>query len=48
MNTYNSKISSKKKKISEYSIDETIIKDGSEYIWLWVPFMETTKTKEII
>jgi hypothetical protein len=33
MNTYNSKISSKKKKISEYSIDETIIKDGSEYIY---------------
>jgi putative transposase len=26
----------KRKKISEYIVDETIIKVGSEYIWLWV------------
>ncbi len=30
------KISSKEKKISEYVIDETVIKVGSEYIWIWV------------
>ena len=29
------KISSKKKNVSKYIIDETIIKVGSEYIWLW-------------
>ena len=29
------KISSKKKKTSEYVIDETVIKIGSEYIWVW-------------
>lgn len=27
---------SKRKKIDEYIIDETLIKVGSEYIWLWV------------
>ena len=30
------KISSKKKKISEYIIDETVIKVGQEHIWLQV------------
>ncbi len=30
------KIKSKKRKISEYIIDETLIKVGSEFIWLWV------------
>ena len=30
------KISTKKKTIDEYIIDETIIKVGPEYIWLWV------------
>ncbi len=30
------KISTKKKKIDEYILDETIVKVGSEYIWLWV------------
>jgi putative transposase len=30
------KLSSHKKKIAEYVIDETIIKVGSELIWLWV------------
>ncbi len=34
------KISSKKKKISEYVIDETIIKVGSEYVWVWVATIE--------
>ena len=29
------RISSKRKKIFEYIIDETIIKVGSEIIWLW-------------
>ncbi len=30
------KISSKRKKIDEFIIDETLIKVGSEYIWLWI------------
>jgi putative transposase len=30
------RISSKRKKISEYIVDETILKIGSEYIWLWM------------
>ena len=41
--------SSKKKNISEYSCiqkDETAIKAGSEYIWLWIAV--EPKDKEII
>ena len=30
------KISSKRRWISEYIVDETMLKIGSEYIWLWV------------
>ena len=30
------KIISKRKRISEYVIDETILKVGSEYIWFWI------------
>ena len=30
------KISIKKKRISEFIIDETLIKVGPEYTWLWV------------
>jgi putative transposase len=30
------KISSKRKRISEFIVDETILKVGSEYLWLWV------------
>ena len=30
------KISSKTKRIEEYIVDETLIKVGSQYIWLWV------------
>ena len=30
------KVSMKRTKISEYIIDETLIKVGSEYTWLWV------------
>ncbi len=44
------KISSKKKKISEYSCiqrDETVIKVGSEYIWIWVATIEL-ESKEIL
>ena len=36
------KIASKRKKIEEYIIDETIIKVGSNYIWLWIA-IEPTK-----
>ena len=27
---------SKKKKVLEYAIDETVLKVGPEYVWLWV------------
>ena len=30
------KLLSKRKKISEYIVDETILKVGPQYIWLWV------------
>ena len=30
------KISSKRNKVAEFVIDETIIKAGSEFVWLWV------------
>ena len=32
------KYPTKKKKISEYVIDETVIKVGPEYIWVWVAY----------
>jgi hypothetical protein len=31
-----SSISSKRKRISEFIVDETLLKVGSEYVWLWV------------
>src|SRR6478672_13324753 len=40
------RISSKKKNIEEYVLDETIIKADSEYIWLWVAI--ESKSKEIL
>jgi putative transposase len=40
------KISSKRKKIEEYVVDETVIKIGSELIWLWVAI--EPKDKEIL
>ena len=40
------KILSKKKNISEYVIDETIIKVGPEYIWVWIAI--EPKDKEIL
>ena len=30
------RISSRRRRISEYIVDETLIKVGSEYVWLWV------------
>lgn len=30
------KISSNRKRISEHVVDETVLKVGSEYIWLWM------------
>jgi len=33
---YPQKISSKRKKIEEYVVDETLIQVGSELVWLWV------------
>ena len=46
-NTKPQRISSKKKNIEEYVVlDETIIKAGSEYIWLWVAI--ESKNKEIL
>jgi len=33
---HHQRISSKRKKISEYIVDETMLMVGSDYIWLWV------------
>ena len=38
------KISSKSKKISEYIVDETLLKVGSEYVWLWGWLLLSQKT----
>lgn len=40
------KISTKRKKIFEYVVDETLIKVGSKYIWLWAAI--EPKNKEIM
>ena len=40
------KISNKRRQILEYIIDETIIKVGSEYIWLWIAI--EPRRKEIL
>jgi putative transposase len=40
------KASSKKRNISEYVIDETAIKAGSEHIWSWIAV--EPKDKEIL
>ncbi len=40
------KISSKRKKVAEFIVDETIIKAGSEHVWLWVAI--EPKNKEIL
>ena len=37
------RISSKSKRISEFIIDETLIKVGSEYIWLWLQLSQKTR-----
>ena len=34
---------SKSKKIAEYIVDETLIKVGSEYIWLWIAIEHETR-----
>jgi putative transposase len=34
------RISTRSKKILEYIIDETLLKVGSEYVWLWVATIE--------
>ena len=38
------KISSKKRMISKYIFDETLIKVGSDYIWFWVAIKWSLKT----
>jgi transposase-like protein len=30
------RISSRRKRVAKFIVDETVIKAGSEYIWLWV------------
>ncbi|MDP8906244.1 MAG: IS6 family transposase [Thermoproteota archaeon] len=40
------RISTKKRKICEFIVDETVIKIGSEYFWLWVAI--DLKTKRIL
>ena len=40
------RVSCKRKKINEFIVDETLIKIGSEFIWLWVAI--EPKDKEIL
>jgi putative transposase len=40
------KVSIKRKRISEFIIDETLVKVGSEYIWLWIAI--EPKNKQIL
>ncbi len=40
------KISTRRKKVSEFILDETVIKVGSEFIWLWVAI--EPKNREIL
>ena len=40
------KISAKRKRISEFIVDETMLKVGSEYIWLWIAI--EPKNKQIL
>ena len=40
------KISSKRKNVAEFIVDETIVKAGSEYAWLWIAI--EPKNKEIL
>jgi putative transposase len=40
------RVSSKRKKINEFIVDETLIKIGSEFIWLWVAI--EPKDREIL
>jgi len=42
---YRSKKYFKKRKIKEYVIDETVIKAGSELVWIWVVIEPTKKKK---
>jgi len=37
------KVFSKRKRISEYIVDETLLKVGSEYLWLWVAINRARK-----
>ena len=37
------RISSRRRRISEYIVDETMLKVGSEYIWLWVAIEPQSK-----
>lgn len=41
------KISTKSRKVSEFIVDETMLKVGSEYVWLWVA-IDAKKSKEIL
>ncbi len=40
------RISTRRKKVSEFILDETVIKAGLEYIWLWVAI--EPKNREIL
>jgi putative transposase len=37
------RISSKRKRVSGFMVDETAIKAGSEYVWLWVAIVQQNK-----
>ena len=40
------KVSSKRKKINQFIVDETLLKIGSKFVWLWVAI--ETKHRQIL
>ena len=49
MQKYNpQKVSNKRKKINEFIIDETQLKVGSKYVWLWVAIEPKTSKSSIL
>jgi putative transposase len=40
---HHKQISLKRKRVSEFIVDETLLKVGSEYIWLWVTIKSETR-----
>jgi putative transposase len=45
---YPKKILSKRERILEFIVDETLVKVGSEYIWLWIVIVIEPEDRRIL